>query len=1246
MKTILQFFVLFLCVNIYAQNSKSPRGIKDILSNPFYEQNENSKNGYSQKNSKRITYDQIVEEADAYFKNKYPNLGPKELTTGEFRDGEFVKYQRWKSFWKSHLNSDRTLADYTKPAVLKSRSAKKRGTSAKASCNDSDFAVNWSEVNYNGNFGYQIDMGRVSSLAFHPTDVNTYYVGAAFGGLWKTTNGGQSYTNVNDDLPHTAIADIIIDAANPNRIFIALSDIVWYGPTGIGIYESTDGGVTFSPTSLTFTLPQNVRIYEMDVNPNDASEFLVATSNGLYRTTNYFTTTSRILNQHTTAVKYNLNSNDAHAGGSQGEYYLSTNNGQTFTLDEDFGNGQVRISVSNRTNSGYVAITSANNLNVSTDYGRNFTRKSLPEQNCVVMFGNNSDTNLMVGNFECYRSTNTGTNFQATSQWLGQNGLPFVHVDQRNIYRNPLESDYVYYCNDGGVFKYSISGNNFTNLSSDLFITQYYDIAVSQTDANVLGGGSQDNGNVTRNSNGQWQSYYPTADGMGQEIDFTDSNTRYYAWQNGNVFRWVSGAVTNISPPGKGGRGAWETPYKLDPNNASRIIIGYDNVYASDDKGNTWTNIGDNVAGGSNLEQIAIAKSNSNKIYASRYNTVYAKNTANNNWNSHATPVNQYIADLEVHPTDENTVFISYSGFTNSAKVYKSTNGGTSWQNISYNLPNLPVLSLETYDTNPGAIFVGTYGGIYYLADGATQWQKYGCLPFTSVNDIEIQYLNGDKIFIGTHGRGMYEAPLSILQCSAVVTPYVNDGTAWSQQNILNTCPGTNIQLGMQNVGMSNVRLEYPNGTIDTTPDGATSWNFNNIQINDSGTYTVYYDNGDCEGQAVITLNVLEPTTLTPYVKNDGNTWSQQNTLEACPGTTIELGSQALGTENLEIKHPDGTTDNTPDQSTSWRFENIQPSDAGEYVITYNKGTCYSSEVSITLTVLNLLEIAPRVNDGSEWLQQNSLEVCEGTNISIGMQDIGTENVELIYPDGTIDNTPDAATSWNIDNIQSANSGNYTIRYNDPVGQCGPSTREINVAVRPSTIDLSDPIQASVNTANFNAVNEGETITAKEGLKLDLKLSPNLSSGTILWTGPDGATYITNTVSFSTVGENDPRIKGLWSAQITFTDECLDEKFTSKPQEVSFNVDTILNTDPSDESSYTIWPNPFGNSFKLLGNFGDHNNSFSLFDIRRRLIKKWDIRTIENAREIDINLSDIKSGLYFFVVENKNIKLTKKILKR
>ena len=162
-------------------------------------------------------------------------------------------------------------------------------------------------------------MGRANTIAFYPTDQDTFWVGASFGGIWKTTDGGQSYVNLNDDLPHNSIADIMIDPSNPDRIFVALSDIIWNSPSGIGVYESTDGGINFSPTSLTFSLIDGIRIYEMDRNPNNPAEFLVATSNGIYRTTDYFATNSNVQSGSFTSVKYNLNSNNVLVGGASGQ---------------------------------------------------------------------------------------------------------------------------------------------------------------------------------------------------------------------------------------------------------------------------------------------------------------------------------------------------------------------------------------------------------------------------------------------------------------------------------------------------------------------------------------------------------------------------------------------------------------------------------------------------------------------------------------------------------------------------------------------------------------------------------------------------------------------------------------------------------------------------------------------------------------------------------------------------------------
>ncbi|MEM9990359.1 MAG: GEVED domain-containing protein, partial [Bacteroidota bacterium] len=403
-----------------------------------------------------------------------------------------------------------------------------------------------------------------------------------------------------------------------------------------------------------------------------------------------------------------------------------------------------------------------------------FTSSStFTESNEVFTFAPADDNIIVSGNFETFRSDNDGGAFTQTSQWLGNGGLPLIHVDQRNIFTNPLENDYIYFCNDGGIYRYVVSTNSFENLCDGLKITQFYDIAVSQTDANVIGGGSQDNGNVFRNSAGVWDDYAGTGDGMNQAIDPTDANIRYWAYQNGDMYRWQNGSNTSISPSGEGGNGAWETPYKLDPSNPSRIVVGYDVVYESLDRGNNWTAISPSLDGGNDMNEIAIAPTNGNRIYATRGSNLYVKNTGNNNWTTKSMPAT--ISDIEVSPTDMNTIYISVPGFSAGSKVYKSTDSGTTWTNISGSLPNVSTDAIETYSDEPGGLFVGTDAGVYYTDDDLNDWYEYGQLPHTRIEDIEIQY-SAQLIRVGTHGRGVLEAPINIMKCMAGDSDADSDG--------------------------------------------------------------------------------------------------------------------------------------------------------------------------------------------------------------------------------------------------------------------------------------------------------------------------------------------------------------------------------------------------------------------------------------------------------------------------------------
>lgn len=732
-------------------------------------------------------YREIVKRGDAYFTAKHPGLTAKDLSSGEHRDGEYVKFMRWQQYWKNSLNPDGTLGDPT--AYWRKQAATGPGQPADKLLNPYA-AIPWTEINYTGYITGQIGLGRTTSMAFHPTDVNTFYVGAAIGGIWKTTDGGQSYVPLGDDLPFMAVSAIVVDRANPNILYIAVSDHVWYGPQGLGVYKSFDGGASWAPTSLSFTFGQNIRIYWMEAHPTNPNLIYVATANGLYRTADGFSSHQRILNNGVFDVKLRPGvPATVYVGGLNGEVFRSLNNGDSFTSVTDFGNGEVFLGVTPLDNSKLFA-RNGNQLHRSFDAGVSFFSSSVMAESAEVFaFAPQNDDIILTGNFETSRSNNGGNSFFKTSQWLGNNGLPLVHVDQRNMFVNPLENDAVYYCNDGGVYRYVISTNSFDNLSDGLAITQYYDIAVSQTDANVVGGGSQDNGNVFRDENGNWVQYASTGDGMNQEIDPTDASYRYWAYQNGGLQRWHNGSNTGIKPAQVTGGGAWETPYKIDPNNPLRLVCGYDKVYESFNRGSSWTAISGNLAGGANMNELAIAPANSERIYVTQGGTLYVKNTNNDNWVTRSLPDGE-VSDIEVDPLDIDKVYVSVPGFSNGSKVYVSEDAGATWTNISGTLPNVSVGALELYYDVPGAVFVGTDAGVFYRDFQLTDWLEYGALPHTRVEDIEIQYA-AKLLRVGTHGRGVLEAALVIETCTAVSPDGDNDGTC----DIFDACPNLDNNL-------------------------------------------------------------------------------------------------------------------------------------------------------------------------------------------------------------------------------------------------------------------------------------------------------------------------------------------------------------------------------------------------------------------------------------------------------------------
>ncbi len=728
---------------------------------------------------------EICNKIEAYFSAKHPGVAPQQLSQGVHRDGEYVKYKRWQHFWKTRLDPNGYRADL---AYYHKKAQKDK---IQLRTNEVLDDLEWKNISYTRDLGVQIGLGRTNALAFHPTDSLIFWVATPLGGLWKTIDGGQSYEPLGDDLPFLAVSAVVVDQENPETIYIALSDRVWYGPPSIGVYKSTDGGANWEPTSLSFKFLDDARIYWMEADPNDPRTIMTATADGLYRTEDGFATNEKVSSGSVCDVKFMPGSSEVlyYVTNNSTGFFKSTDGGKSFSFNYRVGDGYKRLLVTPLdTSKVYVCTAGDERLYLSSDAGESLSGSrnlaSIEVTDGICIFSQLSDSDIYAGWFNLHHSTDEGQNFTQVSDWLGRFGLPLVHVDYRNAFCNPLQPELIYLCNDGGVYTINVTNNEFQNLSNGLQITQYYDIGVSQADAKLVSGGSQDNGNVLLFDQ-DWFPTAPTADGMMQGLDPFNVDMVYNGIQNGIIYRYDNAVETVISdnlPNNAGGNGEWVTPFQCDPTHQNVLVTVYDRVYLTPDNGDSWMPISDVLAEGNNLDLLEIAPSNSERIYVvenygkstgSLYglghtsSDLYVSDDGFSRWEKIDLPLPENIEDIAVDPNDADHVYLVCSGYMEAQKVFESYDAGRTWENISGSLPNLPVTAITYFEDVFDYLFIGTDDGVYYTRTEIIDWNPVGDFPNTYISEIEIQK-EAKLIRVGTHGRGIFEGELELNDVSNI----------------------------------------------------------------------------------------------------------------------------------------------------------------------------------------------------------------------------------------------------------------------------------------------------------------------------------------------------------------------------------------------------------------------------------------------------------------------------------------------
>ncbi len=847
-------------------------------------------------------------------------------------------------------------------------------------------------------------IGRINCIRFDPQDNNIIWVGSPGGGLWKSINGGTSWTSNTDNFATLGVSDIAIHPTNSSIMYLATGDFDASDTYSIGVLKSIDGGVTWSTTGFTQSTSSYYRIGRLIINPTNPDVLIAATNAGIMRTANAGVTWTTVQTGIFSDLEFKPGDPNtvyaaSYANGGAARMYVSTNGGTSFTLATGTPTSDaLRISVAvtpanpavvyalicnnaagykglyKSTNSGvsYTLVNSTPNLLSGDEAGANSGGQGWYDLSLAV---SPLDANLIyVGGVNTWKSTNGGTSFTITGHWYGGNSgnIPFVHADHHNFEFQP-NSSVIFTGNDGGVRKSTNGGSSWTDLSNGLQITQFYRLSIAKSNAEIVYAGAQDNGTNKYNA-GAWQSVLG-GDGMQPLVDYNNANIVYSAIQYGDIRRSTNGGTSYTSiKPAAAPNGAWITPYVLHPTTSTTIFAGYNEIYKSTNSGSTWTALTNNLSGGSLYEVMAIAQSDANVIYAGLYNKLYKTTNGGTSWTSIVAglPITQAaITSIAVSNTDANKIWVSFSGYAATAKVYYSANGGTTWTNVSTGLPNIPVNTIEYQNGTDDAIYVGTDVGVYYKSNTVAWTSFMTGLPNVKVCDLDIHYATG-KIRAATYGRGLWQSDL--YGASIVVAPVANF-----------TASSTSITVG-QSINFTDISTNIPTTWSWTftggTPSSSTLQN-PSVAYNTVGTYAVSLTASNSAGSDV--------ETKTSYI-----------TVNAAPAPVANFSANVT---TINAGQTVNFTDLSTNSATSWAwtFAGGTPASSTSQnpSVTYNTAGNYSVSLTVTNasgfsneTKLNYITVNP---PGSFNCRKWTSQATGFTALNRGIESIEVVNSNVVW---------------------------------------------------------------------------------------------------------------------------------------------------------------------------------------------------------------------------------------------------------
>lgn len=710
-------------------------------------------------------------------------------------------------------------------------------------------SANWSAVlpaKFPTNVSGQIHgISRVSQLKFHTTNAAKMYAVSARGGLFITTDTGTNWTLASgcDNLPNgTRLASVCIDYTNDNIIYLGTGDHNYYS-SGRGVYKSTDGGLTFTATTLTGKI-----VVDMIMDPLNNNIIVAATNTGIYKTTNggstwVLKTASLLLDD---LKQKHPNSRTLFTASNASEFYKSDDFGDTW---QQVTNGIVlptgvtsgagcRIAVTPAdTSIVYLGmIANGGMLYKSTDGGNNFiavkttaspylsyyddasTSSGQGDYNFGLGVDRNNASIVYFVAHCVWKSTNSGSNWtKLTNWWAG------CHTDMHQIVTNPYNNSKLYNVNDGGIFLSNDGGTNWTPKSDGMYGYEIYHGNCSPTRRDMISIGTQDNGELYATSSGWFTNR--GGDWTSQcAFDYRTNSSMVYYYGN-NKRRLVNGSDATYNLPANI---TTLQDIAFNRKNSNLAFVANMDIYRTNNLSAstpTWTKIS---SFNKTIKSIHSSLADTNKLYViTNDGYIYISNdvlNSNPTFTAFALPnTTNNAASITSIPNNANTLYV-----TLNTKVYKSTDNGVSWINITYNLPatnHIKVICDEYFPANE-TIMLATGNAIYYKTATANTWTIYNNnLPLrTNLVDMSIYNdgTNNTLLRATTYGRGMWETNINNLR---TITP------SFSVSNAL-PCLGTSVQFTDNSTGnVTSRNWSFPGGYPSSSTDAMPVVFYNTVGI-------------------------------------------------------------------------------------------------------------------------------------------------------------------------------------------------------------------------------------------------------------------------------------------------------------------------------------------------------------------------------------------------------------------------------